>query len=79
MTMLKKTKVVYNSEDTPSETQEILVDAVFNLDHICAVLPGKRPGYLTVIMNNKMRYTLKDTVESLFEREKKKGQDDKVR
>lgn len=57
---------------TPTD-KEILVDAVINVEHISAVLPGKKPGMLTVVMDNKIRYTLKDDLESLFEKEKKRN------
>lgn len=78
MSLFKKTKVVY-SEETGPDAKEILVDAVINLESVCAVLPGRKPGYLVVMLDNKTRYTIKDDVESLLEREKKGNpKDDKI-
>lgn len=75
MSLLKKTKIVYTPDNSTPTDKDILVDAVLNLDHISAILPGKKPGMLTVVMENKLRYTIQDDLDSLFEKEKNKGKD----
>jgi hypothetical protein len=77
MSIFKKTKVVY-AEESGSDSQEILVDAVVNLEQVCAVLPGRKPGYLVLMLDNKMKYVIKDNIKSLLEREKKGNPNDKL-
>ena len=82
MSLLKKTKIVYTPENANPTDNDVLVDAVLNLEHISCILPGKKPGMLTVVMDNKLRYTIQDDLESLFKKEKNKGKgqdNDRVR
>jgi hypothetical protein len=78
MSLLKKTKIVYMPDGGAPTDKEILVDAVINIDHISTILPGKKPGLLTIVMSNKIRYTVKEDLESLFKKEKEKRDNDQV-
>lgn len=77
MSTLKKTKVVYESQSDggPKDQKEILVDMIINLDQISTVLPGKRPGLVTLVMANQVRYTCKDDVQSFID----KGDNDSLK
>ena len=74
MSLLKQTKIVYTPDNSAPSDNDVLVDAVLNLDHISAILPGKKPGMLTIVMENKLRYTIQDDLEALF----KKGKDNDI-
>jgi hypothetical protein len=69
--MMKKTKLVYSS-DSDKTKKEILVDVVLNLNSVDTVLPGRKPGYLTIVMSNKLRYTIQDDIESILSSEREK-------
>ena len=71
MTTMKKTKLVYSS-DSDESGKEILVDVVINLDSVDTVIPGRKPGYLVIVMSNKLRYTIQDDIESILRSERKK-------
>jgi len=68
--ILKQTKVVYSPDNNPAN--ESLVDMVLNVEHISVVLPGKSAGTLTIILQNKLRYTIQDSIENLLGGGKKK-------
>jgi len=64
MTKFKKTKVIYENES--DKGNEILIDMVINLDQVQCFLPGKHRGTTTAVMNNKIKYALKEDIESLL-------------
>lgn len=55
----RQTKIVYNSE---ADSEEILVDVIINLDEVQIIFPGKTQGTITIIMNNKTKYIVKDDI-----------------
>lgn len=66
MSKFRQTKVVYEAENAGTDTEEVLVDMLLNLEHVAAILPGKRPGTLTVVMENRIRYTIKDNIKGIL-------------
>lgn len=58
--MFKKTKLIHEAEG-----KEVLIEIYVNINHICALLPGKDANQILIIMENNTKYTVKDDVKNL--------------